>query len=77
MSALKKTGLDPETVRKQFPNLIYCLSTPRGTTGEEENRSDYLIWWAEADLGQFVEPIPPSFCPQMGELHTEYIYLRG
>ena len=70
MSELRAKGLDPATVSTKFPNLIYGLATPRGKDGEEDVRSDYLIWYGELGMSNCMAPAPPGFQPQLGNIMT-------
>jgi crotonobetainyl-CoA:carnitine CoA-transferase CaiB-like acyl-CoA transferase len=51
-AALGRLGLDPETLCKQFPRLIYALITGYGREGVDANRAAYDIaaFWARSGI---------------------------
>lgn len=50
--ALARLGLDPETLSKRFPKLIYALITGYGREGEDADRAAYDIaaFWARSGI---------------------------
>lgn len=81
-SALKRLGLDYETLRSRFPRLIYCQNTGYGAEGPEAWRPgfDQAAFWARtgAPRDWVVEGTPP-FKPSVafGDLATGAQLLSG
>ena len=50
IESLRKTGIDPETLRAKYPRLIYCGISGYGFTGPKAGRAGYDIL-AQAEAG--------------------------
>jgi crotonobetainyl-CoA:carnitine CoA-transferase CaiB-like acyl-CoA transferase len=58
VSALRRVGLDPETLRERNPRLVYAIVTGYGLEGEEADRPAYDIaaYWARSGLAASLTP---------------------
>jgi crotonobetainyl-CoA:carnitine CoA-transferase CaiB-like acyl-CoA transferase len=58
VSALRRVGLDPETLRQRNPRLVYAIVTGYGLEGEEADRPAYDIaaFWARSGLAASLTP---------------------
>lgn len=45
LSTLKKYGLDPDTIKKKYPSIVYCIVTPWGLKGDENKRGTLGAYW--------------------------------
>lgn len=57
-AALRRAGLDPETLRSAFPRLIYCSLTGYGLTGPDADKPgmDVAAFWSRAGVGALTAP---------------------
>jgi crotonobetainyl-CoA:carnitine CoA-transferase CaiB-like acyl-CoA transferase len=58
MPALRRAGLDPETLRFRFPRLVYGIVTGYGLDGPDAERPAYDIaaFWARSGLAASLTP---------------------
>jgi crotonobetainyl-CoA:carnitine CoA-transferase CaiB-like acyl-CoA transferase len=58
VSALRRAGLDPETLRARNPRLVYAIITGYGLEGAEADRPAYDIaaYWARSGLAASLTP---------------------
>jgi len=58
VSALRRAGLDPETLRARNPRLVYAIITGYGLEGDEADRPAYDIaaYWARSGLAASLTP---------------------
>ena len=58
VSALRRAGLDPETLRARNPRLVYAIITGYGLAGAEADRPAYDIaaYWARSGLAAALTP---------------------
>jgi crotonobetainyl-CoA:carnitine CoA-transferase CaiB-like acyl-CoA transferase len=58
VSALRRAGLDPETLRARNPRLVYAIITGYGLEGAEADRPAYDIaaYWARSGLAAALTP---------------------
>lgn len=83
-AALKKMGLDYETIKDRFPRLIYATITGFGDLGPERNRPgfDGAAFWAKsgflADMAVKTEgSYPVSASSGFGDISTGNVLLSG
>lgn len=57
-AALRRAGLDHETLRAAFPRLIYCSLTGYGLTGPDADKPgmDVAAFWSRAGVGALTAP---------------------
>ncbi|PVM84231.1 CaiB/BaiF CoA transferase family protein [Caulobacter endophyticus] len=57
-AALRRAGLDHETLRAAFPSLIYCSLTGYGLTGPDADKPgmDVAAFWSRAGVGALTAP---------------------
>ncbi|MBI1686055.1 CaiB/BaiF CoA transferase family protein [Caulobacter hibisci] len=57
-AALRRVGLDHETLRAAFPTLIYCSLTGYGLTGPDADKPgmDVAAFWSRAGVGAITAP---------------------
>lgn len=57
-AALRRAGLDHETLRAAFPALIYCSLTGYGLTGPDADKPgmDVAAFWSRAGVGALTAP---------------------
>lgn len=72
MDALKRLGLDTETVRKRLPKLIYGRMTGYGAVGPDRDRAGYDTgaFWARSGTPMEIAPRgepPPGIPPAFGD----------
>ncbi|MBM3671824.1 MAG: CoA transferase [Actinobacteria bacterium] len=72
LDALERLGLDPETLRTQYPRLVYGIITGYGTTGPDRDRAAYDIsaFWARSGVAGLLTrdgEIPPFQRGGMGD----------
>lgn len=58
MSALRRVGLDPDTLRARNPRLVYAIVTGYGLAGPDADRPAYDIaaYWARSGLAAALTP---------------------
>jgi crotonobetainyl-CoA:carnitine CoA-transferase CaiB-like acyl-CoA transferase len=58
MSALRRCGLDPESLRRRDPRLVYAVVTGYGLDGAEADRPAYDIaaYWARSGIAASLTP---------------------
>ena len=84
-AAAKRLGLDPETVRQDYPNLVYCISTGYGIRGQNADLPAYddiiqaASGVAHLNQGPSGEPryLPTILCDKVGGLHLALAILAG
>lgn len=54
----EKLGLDPETIRKRHPHLVYALGTGQGTRGDEASKGGYdgSSYFARSGIADMLTP---------------------
>jgi len=57
--AMGRLGLDPETVRRDFPQLVYVSISGFGQTGPNRLRSGHDLTY-QAEAGMLYEHLPPA-----------------
>jgi crotonobetainyl-CoA:carnitine CoA-transferase CaiB-like acyl-CoA transferase len=57
-AALRRAGLDHETLRAAFPRLVYCSLTGYGLTGPDADKPgmDVAAFWSRAGVGALTAP---------------------
>lgn len=57
-AALRRAGLDPDTLRTAFPKLIYCSLTGYGLEGPDADKPgmDVAAFWSRAGVGALTAP---------------------
>eukprot|EP00301_Raphidiophrys_heterophryoidea_P008781 c13185_g3_i3.p1 GENE.c13185_g3_i3~~c13185_g3_i3.p1 ORF type:complete len:462 (-),score=118.51 c13185_g3_i3:127-1473(-) len=79
--SLKKLGLDYDTIKYQFPSLVYGQVTAWGTTGEEQSNAGYDVgsFWAASGMAASVNNASSySLYPAgFGDLATAQVLLAG
>ena len=63
LAALQRLGLDPESVRKRFPRIVYGIITGYGLEGPDAHRPGYDLggYWARSGLAHTL--VPPGANP--------------
>jgi crotonobetainyl-CoA:carnitine CoA-transferase CaiB-like acyl-CoA transferase len=58
MEALRRAGLDPETLRAKFPRLVYAIVTGYGLAGDDADRPAFDVgaFWARAGVAAALTP---------------------
>ena len=58
MSALERAGLDPESLRRRDPRLVYAFVSGYGLQGAEADRPAYDIaaYWARSGIAASLTP---------------------
>src|SRR5216684_3848368 len=58
MPALRRAGLDAETLRARFPRLVYAVVTGYGLAGADADRPafDIAAFWARAGIAASLRP---------------------
>jgi crotonobetainyl-CoA:carnitine CoA-transferase CaiB-like acyl-CoA transferase len=58
LGALRRFGLDPETLRARFPRLVYALVTGYGTAGDDADRPAFDVgaFWSRAGVAAALTP---------------------
>ncbi len=56
--ALRRAGLDPDTLRQRFPRLVYAIITGYGLAGPDADRPAYDIaaFWARSGIAAALTP---------------------
>jgi crotonobetainyl-CoA:carnitine CoA-transferase CaiB-like acyl-CoA transferase len=80
--SLKKAGLDYDSLKDQFPRLIYANVTGFGLTGEEADKAgfDITAFWAKSGVARaFIPPDQEPFTsrPGFGDHVTSLATLSG
>ena len=63
LGALARLGLDPDSIRKRFPRIVYGIITGYGLEGPDAHRPGYDIggYWARSGLAHTL--VPPGANP--------------
>lgn len=82
VKALVDLGLDPETLRAEFPELVYGLVTGYGSTGPDADRAGYDVgaFWARSGAAAshtLKDEGPPGLAPSFGDHVTAMGLLSG
>lgn len=80
--ALTDLGLDPDTLRAEFPRLVYGLVTGYGSTGPDADRAGYDVgaFWARSGAASshtLKEIGPPGLAPSFGDHITAMALVSG
>jgi len=80
LSKLIEHRLDPKSLRKRFPKLVYTLCTPRGVEFSENGRSGMGAWFAASGFtrtttvnNDLTRPLPLQFA----QTHTSFSVAAG
>lgn len=81
-AGLGRLGLDPETLTKKFPRLIYGVVTGYGTEGPDVDRAGYDIgaFWARSGLAHTTvapDELPPAIRSGQGDHTTALSLVSG
>jgi crotonobetainyl-CoA:carnitine CoA-transferase CaiB-like acyl-CoA transferase len=81
LAALERAGLDPASLLRQFPRLVYALATGYGVEGADRDRAAYDAgaFWGRAGIGATLAPHggePPFPRTGFGD-HATAIALAG
>lgn len=81
VQALARLGLDPTTLRRRYPRLIYGIITGYGIDGPDADRPGYDVgaFWARSGLGASFVPkggLPPAIASGFGD-HVTGMTLAG
>jgi crotonobetainyl-CoA:carnitine CoA-transferase CaiB-like acyl-CoA transferase len=81
LPALRRLGLDPDSLVSKYPRLIYGLLTGYGVDGPDAERAGYDIgaFWARSGLGHTLVPpteFPPALRSGQGD-HTTGLAMLG
>jgi crotonobetainyl-CoA:carnitine CoA-transferase CaiB-like acyl-CoA transferase len=81
VNALTRLGLDPTSVRKRHPSLVYGIITGYGLTGPDAHRPGYDVgaFWARSSLAASTVPkgvLPPPIRGGFGD-HVTGMTLAG
>ena len=82
VKALRSLGLDPETIRAEFPSLVFGLVTGYGSKGPDADRAGYDVgaFWARsgAAASMMVKgEEPPGLAPSFGDHVTATTLVAG
>lgn len=82
LPALRRLGLDPESLAGKYPRLIYGLLTGYGVDGPDAERAGYDIgaFWARSGLAHTLVPptdLPPALRSGQGDHTTGLSMLSG
>ena len=80
--ALKKQGIDYETLSAKYPKLVWAHTTGQGADGPDSEKAGYDIssYWARSGaLGDFVSPgMPPLNSPSaLADNSSNYVLAAG
>lgn len=81
-AGLGRLGLDPESLTKKFPRLIYGVVTGYGTEGPDVDRAGYDIgaFWARSGLAHTTvapDELPPAIRSGQGDHTTALSLVSG
>ena len=81
VNALARLGLDPTTLRRRYPRLVYGIITGFGLEGPDAHRPGYDVgaFWARSGLGAAFVPkggLPPALASGFGD-HVTGMTLAG
>ncbi len=82
VKALRTLGLDPDTLRAQFPSLVYGLVTGYGSSGPDADRAGYDVgaFWARSGAAASMMVMgdePPGLAPSFGDHVTATSLVAG
>jgi crotonobetainyl-CoA:carnitine CoA-transferase CaiB-like acyl-CoA transferase len=79
MNALRRVGLDPETLRERNPRLVYAIITGYGLHGAEADRPAYDIaaFWARSGLAASLTPPGGQLPFQRGGMGDHSVGMTG
>jgi crotonobetainyl-CoA:carnitine CoA-transferase CaiB-like acyl-CoA transferase len=79
VSALRRAGLDPETLRARNPRLVYAIITGYGLEGAEADRPAYDIaaYWARSGLAASLTPPGGQLPFQRGGMGDHTVGMTG
>jgi crotonobetainyl-CoA:carnitine CoA-transferase CaiB-like acyl-CoA transferase len=63
LAALRRLGLDPDTIRAKYPSLVMCVVTGYGSTGPEKDTAGYdmAAFWARSGAADSFRPESTEF----------------
>lgn len=74
-SRLRKSGLDYDSLKKKFPQLVYVITTPCGLDGPENIRGDLGVFWMQSGIGSMIaggSSSPSNLPAHLGDLFTSF-----
>ena len=82
VAALRRLGLDPDTLTQKFPQLVYGIITGYGLEGPDADRPGYDVgaFWARSGLAHTMVPpgeLPPAIRSGQGDHTTGVTLVSG